>query len=131
MECISLLRLENPVSREEEEEEELMVFFFFISLMFPSGKLGVGPRSPHRWSLRCVTIGETHQEIISFKNKKRTKKAMKAEEAGSPINSMISLLAYKGLNFVCCLWKCNNAKWVFIGKDLGLKLPTFESENDW
>jgi len=31
----------------EEEKEDLRLLFLFISLMFPSGKLGVGPSNPY------------------------------------------------------------------------------------
>lgn len=57
--------------------------------MFPRGKLGSGPPNPHLLSLRWFRIGETHQENVSFKSKRRGK--IEKMKATADENSMISL----------------------------------------
>jgi len=71
--------------------------------MFPRGKLGGGPPNPHLLSLRWFMIGETHQENVSFKSKRRGK----IEKRASAENSMISITVFGYISLIRFQnWSC-------------------------
>lgn len=117
------------------------MFFFFISLIFPSGKLGVGPPNPFFLSFRYARVGEIQQENNNFPNRTRkTTPVAKRKDWDIPTDSIALSLSLQKLAstnkfFLCWLEKqmsflhAHNRliEWVFIEEDGGVQ----ECRNFW
>lgn len=80
------------VAKEEEEDNEVQsLFFFLISLIFPKGKLGVGPLSPFLLSFLYAMFGKTQQVYINLHNMNITNTPIPNPIPTNTLNKPISL----------------------------------------
>lgn len=95
----------------ETPTDELLVIFFVISLIFPKGNLGVGPRSPFLLSFWYAKAGKIQQENTAL-NKSKTKTTNIMLRIGDKRGHSISLSKNQ-----LCLWPRlinREIRWVFI-----------------